>query len=232
MHFVSKWNPSWLPTDPFRHRPAIVANWVFDTAFGFRLPISGKSHSKGESTGPLGDSSMDTKASSCFISEMEKIDWIEKVKAFRASGSFENTMQYLLEVMKDNPSDPVVHYQVAWTHDALGRESDAAPAYEKAMALGLSGNDLEGAYLGLGSTYRCLGDYENSKRILEKGISRFPENGALKAFLAMTLFNLRDHEQAMELLIKELTKSSNDPAIQTYRRALMNYSDKLNETFD
>ncbi|MBL7544089.1 MAG: tetratricopeptide repeat protein [Bdellovibrionaceae bacterium] len=100
------------------------------------------------------------------------------------------------------------------------------------MALGLSGDDPEGAYLGLGSTYRCLGDYQNSKRILEKGVQLFPDNGALKTFLAMTLFNLQNHSLAMEILIKELVKSSNDQKIQIYQRALLNYSDKLSETFD
>lgn len=163
---------------------------------------------------------------------MENLNWVEKVKALRASGSLEDTIQYLNEILKTNPADPVVHYHVAWTHDALGKETDAVPAYEKAIALGLAGKDLEGAYVGLGSTYRCLGEYENSKRTFEKGIALFPENGALKVFLAMTLFNLRDHEKAMELLIKELAKSSTDPAIQTYRRALLHYSDKLNETFE
>jgi hypothetical protein len=36
------------------------------------------------------------------------------------------------------PRDSVVHYQIAWAHDALGKEAHAAPAYEKAISLGLS----------------------------------------------------------------------------------------------
>lgn len=163
---------------------------------------------------------------------MEKIDWLEQVKKLRSEDSFEKTMEFLSQKLQSFPNDPMVHYQIAWTHDALGKESDAAPAYEKAIALGLSGNDLEGAYLGLGSTYRCLGDYQNSKRILEKGVQLFPKNGALKTFLAMTLFNLQNHSLAMEILIKELVNSSNDEKIQTYRRALLNYSEKLSETFE
>jgi tetratricopeptide (TPR) repeat protein len=159
-------------------------------------------------------------------------NWLEKVKALRAEGSFEKTMIFLNEVAAERPQDPVVYFQIAWTHDALGKETDAVPAYEKAISLGLSGADLEGAYVGLGSTYRCVGDYQNSKRIFELGMSAFPNNGALKAFYAMTLHNLKNHDQAMEVLLKELIRSSSDPETQAYQRAMLFYSDKLNETFE
>lgn len=163
---------------------------------------------------------------------MENLNWLEKTKELRSQGSFEKTIGHLEQVLKQQPNDPVVYYQIAWTHDALGKESEAAPAYEKAIELGLAGEDLEGAYLGLVSTYRCLGDYANSKRVFEKGIFLFPENGAMKIFYAMTLYNLKYHSRSMEILIKELVQSSNDPSIQKYRRALLNYSDKLDQTFE
>ena len=159
-------------------------------------------------------------------------NWLEHTKQLRAEGSFGRTMDFLNDVLNDQPNDPLVHYQIAWTHDALGKESDAAPAYEKAISLGLSGENLEGAYLGLGSTYRCLGDYKNSERVLKKGISLFPENGALKVFYALTQFNLKNYSAAMDLVLKELIRTSADEKIKSYRRALLFYSDKLNETFE
>jgi len=161
---------------------------------------------------------------------MEK--WLDEVKKLRSEGSFETTMAYLTKILDQRPDDPMVHYQIAWTHDALGKEADAAPAYEKAIALGLTGEALQGAYLGLGSTYRCLGDYQNSKRVLEKAISLFPENGALKAFFALTQYNLKNYSAAMELLLKELVRSSGDKEIKSYSRALLFYADKLEETFE
>ena len=160
------------------------------------------------------------------------MDWITEVKTLRAEGSFEKTMNFLNRLLKENPKDPQIFFQIAWTHDALGKESDAAPAYEKALELGLDGDDLEGAYVGLGSTYRCLGDYTNSKRVLEKGISLFPNNGALKIFYAMTLYNTENYHEAMEILLKEAAKSSHDPSIERYQRALLFYSQNLNKTFE
>lgn len=163
---------------------------------------------------------------------MQKIDWIQEVKRLRATGSFESTMAYLNRLLSVSPGDPQVHYQIAWTHDVLGKESDAVAAYEKAIELGLTGVDLEGACLGLGSTYRCLGMYEKSKLALQKGIDQFPENGALKTFLAMTLYNLGEHNKAMEIMLKELVRVTQDPTILNYRRAILNYSDKLDEKFE
>lgn len=157
---------------------------------------------------------------------------IDKVTALRKEGSFEKTMAYLQELLSVNPNDPLIYYHIAWTHDALGKETDAAPMYEKAIALGLSGENLEGALLGLGSTYRCLGDYANSKRVFARAIASFPSNGAFKVFNALTEYNLKNHSEAMRVLIMELVKTSNDLQIQKYARALEFYSDKLDQTFE
>ncbi|MEK6555339.1 MAG: tetratricopeptide repeat protein [Bdellovibrionota bacterium] len=160
------------------------------------------------------------------------MNWLDAVTEARKRGSFEDAMQILTAELSQRPNDGVVHYQIAWTHDALGKEFDAAPAYETAIALGLTGEDLEGAYLGLGSTYRCLGDYKNSERVLKKAISLFPENGALKVFFALAQYNLQNYSAAVELLLKELVRTSDDKNIKTYSRALLFYSDKLKQKFE
>lgn len=162
---------------------------------------------------------------------MENRAWIEKVGTLRATGSFADTMNYLEKVLFEFPEDPCVHYQIAWTHDALGKEVDAALSYENAIRLGLSDENLESALIGLGSTYRCLGDYQNSKRVLDIGITRFPENGALKVFRALTEYNLKNCRGSIEILLTELIRTSADTQIKKYARALTFYSDKLDEVF-
>lgn len=97
-------------------------------------------------------------------------NWLEHTKKLRAEGSFEKTMDFLNDVLNDQPNDPLVHYQIAWTHDALGKESDAAPAYEKAISLGLSGENLEGAYLGLGSPHTS----ESARKFVGQLFSQTP----------------------------------------------------------
>lgn len=108
----------------------------------------------------------------------------------RKAGSFAETMSFLSGELASRPNDPLVYYHIAWTHDRLGLERDAAPAYETALALGLDGEELKSCFLGLGSTYRTMGDYENSKRIFEIAIRSYPGYRAFKPFYAMTLFNL------------------------------------------
>jgi tetratricopeptide (TPR) repeat protein len=160
------------------------------------------------------------------------MSWLEEVKAARARGSYEDAMAILHRELDLRPTDAQVYYQIAWTCDALGKEADAAPAYEQAIAAGLEGEDLKGAYLGLGSTYRCLGDYQKSRGVFERARKKFPEDRALAAFQALTLFNLGKHEESVGNLVKLLAETSSDPAIQRYQRALLFYSDRLTETFE
>ncbi|WP_199690076.1 MULTISPECIES: hypothetical protein [Clostridia] len=85
--------------------------------------------------------------------------------------------------------------------------------------------------MGLGSTYRTLGEYEKSRRIFLKGMELFPNNKALQTFYSMTLYNLNEHSKAMELLLKCLIDTTNDAEIISYKKAITFYSDKLDETW-
>lgn len=149
----------------------------------------------------------------------------------RKEGQLKESNQRLLSLVKESPDDPQLNYQVAWSFDVLGLEAEAVPFYEKSIALGLEGEDLEGAFLGLGSTYRTLGKYEKSAETLVKGIEQFPENHAIKSFYAMTLYNLGRHQEAMEILLKSLATTSGDKYIQQYKRAIEFYADKLDEVW-
>lgn len=160
------------------------------------------------------------------------MDWLEKVKAARAEGSFEKTMAILNEEVAKNPENSAVHLQIAWTHDALGKEHDAMPAYEKAISMGLQGQDLIDAYLGLGSTCRTVGEYSKSKEVFDKAIAAFPDFRPFRVFLSLTLYNLADHSKAMEILIKELVATTSDTSIKDYNGALLFYSDKLDQKFN
>jgi Tfp pilus assembly protein PilF len=165
------------------------------------------------------------------MAPMENQSWLEKTKELRSQGSFEKTMAHLAEVLEQQPLSASVHLQIAWTHDALGKEHDAAPAYEKAIQLGLQGEELKDAYLGLGSTYRTIGEYEKSKDVFQKALATFPDYRPFKVFLSLTLYNLAEHSKSMEILIKELIETTSDESIRSYSKALMFYSDKLDEKF-
>jgi tetratricopeptide (TPR) repeat protein len=149
----------------------------------------------------------------------------------RTEGRLEEARDMLLELAAAHPDDPVVSYQCAWCHDVLGLERAAVPFYERAIALGLGGTDLEGARLGLGSTYRCLGEYRQAIDTLQRGVAQFPGNRAMETFLAMALHNVGEHAEAIERLLRALAETSRDDSILSYKRAILFYADKLDQTW-
>lgn len=90
---------------------------------------------------------------------------------------------------------------------------------------------MQNALIGLGSTYRVLGDYKKSRDVLEKAIKEFPDNIAMKVFYAMTLYNLNECSRAMEILLNCLVKTSSDETIKKYGKAIEFYSDKLDQVW-
>lgn len=155
---------------------------------------------------------------------------LEKAIQLRKANKPEEAMVLLNEILQIYPSDPDVNYQMAWTCDFMGKESEAVQYYEKAISNGLI-EDRSGAILGLGSTYRCLGEYEKSLMMLDQGIQEFPENRVLKVFRALTLYNLGKPEESVNQLLIQLIDTTSDASIKSYDKALRFYSDKLNQTW-
>lgn len=149
----------------------------------------------------------------------------------RQEGQLEESNVLISQILESQPNDASLNYQCAWSFDVLGEESRAVPYYEKAIELGLPDQELEGAMLGLGSTYRTLGEYEKSKSVFLKGIERFPNNKAIQVFYSMTLYNLNEHQNAMELLLNCLVDTTTDHEILSYQKAIRFYSDKLNNVW-
>lgn len=149
----------------------------------------------------------------------------------RNSGNHKESNHIFVRLVQEFPDDASINYQCAWSYDLLGKEAKAVPFYENAIKLGLSSKELEGALLGLGSTYRTLGEYEKSKATFLKGIELFPHNRAIQTFYSMTLYNLNEHHQAMELLLTCLIETTTDNEILNYKRAIDFYANKLDKTW-
>ncbi len=160
----------------------------------------------------------------------EAIQLREEGRARQDMTMLEEARTLLLDLAAAYPDDAEIIYQTAIVHDNLGLEREAVPFYTKALALGLTGPDLERAYLGLGSTYRSLGEYQQAEETLRRGVSAFPQNRALQIFLAITLYNRQQHKEAMELVLANLLETTTDEKIQYYKRPLSYYATHLDET--
>src|SRR5215216_8048004 len=101
----------------------------------------------------------------------------------RETEKHEEARELLLELHAEFPNDPQVNYQCAWIHDLLGLEREAIPFYEKAIQAGLKGDELKNALLGMGSTYRCIGEYQKSIDTFQHALNVFPNSYEFKVFL-------------------------------------------------
>jgi tetratricopeptide (TPR) repeat protein len=154
-------------------------------------------------------------------------DQLARAVELRNSGNAEAARDLLSELNAQRPDDPQVNLQSAWTHDKLGLEKEAVPFYERALELGLAGDDLRHALLGLGSTYRALGEYEKSKATLTRGVEAFPDDRGLQVFLAMALYNKGRAKEACEILLRLLSETTAADDILVYRAAIDEYTTDL-----
>ena len=187
----------------------------------------------------------------------EKTSLLAEAVALREGGRKEEAREALVALGALHPDDAEIAYQTAWAHDVLGLEAEAVPYYERALggpetgtetgtgtgtetgtgtgtatgtATGLTSEDRRGALLGLGSTYRVLGRYEDAVALLTGAAREFPEDGALRTFLAMALYNTGQHHESVRTLLRLLAATSEDPSVRAYKRAIEHYAEDLDAT--
>lgn len=158
-------------------------------------------------------------------------DRLSAAVELREAGDPEAARGSPMELVAEHPEDARVNLQCAWTHDTLGLEIEAVPYYQRAIDLGLERADLEDALLGLGSTHRALGSYDEAVTTLTRGVEEFPENRAMKVFQAMALYNNGQAKQACETLLRILIDTTADPGIRSYRPALDTYAADLDRAW-
>lgn len=156
---------------------------------------------------------------------------LERAIQLREEGGLEEARGILLELLEKRPDDSTVNYQCAWVNDLMGREREAIPLYERAIANGLPDEDLEGAVLSLSRSHRAVEEHGKAVEVLRDGFRRFPGNRAMQVFLAMALQNVGEHDRAMELLLRNLAETTRDGGISVYERAILFYADRLDETW-
>ena len=117
-------------------------------------------------------------------------------------------------------------FEEACGHDREGREAEAAPCYEEALALGLGGHERPRALLGLGSTYRNLGRHDEAIRVLEEAVAEYPDRAELRLFLALALRSAGRERDAFRQL-GELVVDRVE--LHGYERAATYYLDNLDE---
>ncbi len=157
---------------------------------------------------------------------------LTSIHKLRKNGQHEEAKARLIKLASQFPNNSTVQYETACVHDFLGLEREAIPFYLSAIQNDLSGDDLRGAYLGLGSTYRTLGMYKESKQVFKEGLQYFPEATEIKVFLAMTQYNLDEHHESMTSLLNIIADTTTDLVTKEYARAIYQYAENLDRVWE
>ena len=167
----------------------------------------------------------------------EAIQLRETGRAKQDQAMLEEARTLLLDLVAASPNEAEITYQTAIVHDNLGLERGAIAFYVQTLTQDLSGPDTatklmkrERAFLGLGSTYRGLGEYQQAEETLRRGLREFPQSRVLQVFLAMILYNTQQHKEAMELVLTNLAETTSDETLQYYKRGISYYALHLDET--
>jgi tetratricopeptide (TPR) repeat protein len=159
------------------------------------------------------------------------IEMREEGRAKQDEAILDQARGFLLELVALYPENAEINYQTGIAHDNTGLGKEAIPYYVKAIDLGLSGSDLERCLLGLGSTYRVLGQYEKSVETLRRGVTEFPDHRGLQIFYSMALYNTGKYKDALEIALMNLMETTNDEKLQYFKRGISYYAQNLDETW-
>jgi tetratricopeptide (TPR) repeat protein len=150
-------------------------------------------------------------------------------RAKQDEAMLQDARSQLLALHAAHPDIAEITYQTGVVHDNLGLEQDAVAYYVRALDQGLAGPDLERCLMGLGSTYRAMGRYQEAVETLSRGMREFPQNRAIQVFLSMALYNAQRYTEAMELALTNLLETTTDEKLQYFKRPLDYYAHHLDE---
>lgn len=127
-------------------------------------------------------------------------------------------------------SDISLQLKTAYACDRFGSEEDAVVHYDLAwsMAAKIPSDERRGFFVGYGSTLRNVGRLAESQNILTAAIGEFPNDRALKAFLALSQLDAGSSALAVATLLDALVSLADSaPDLALYARALSHYRDEL-----
>jgi Flp pilus assembly protein TadD len=152
---------------------------------------------------------------------------IAEGRALSRAGRDEDAIASFQRLVEEFPEEPRAHFELAGTYDYVGREAEAVAPYRRAMELGLIGDDVPRWYVQLGSTLRNVGETEEAVRLLSDGQERFPDDAAIRVFLALALHSAGRDREALVALLDVLLANREGVALRGYERAIGEYTDEL-----
>lgn len=152
---------------------------------------------------------------------------LDAITGSRHGGQPSTILSQLKKLNEQHPNVAEIAFQLGWTLDSLGRDAEALPQYQQAIALGLPPNEHSGALIGLATCQRNLGQADAASATLESGRNLFPEQPEFDAFLALVRHDQGRHTEALQLALTTLLDTSEDPGITAHQRNLRHFLNQL-----
>ncbi len=154
-------------------------------------------------------------------------DELSAIEALRAAGDLDAAHVRAVALAGEHPEHVRVAMAAAYACDRIGREHDAIVHYERAFALGVPQADRPGFLVGLGSTLRNVGRADDAVARLAEATAEFPDDAALRAFLALALHSAGHPTLALATMLEAGLAAARPDGFGPYARALVEYQAEL-----
>lgn len=146
---------------------------------------------------------------------------LQQALTLRRQGELIESNKLLVQLAEQQPEDASLQYECGWSFDILGGEEEAMHYYERALGLGLDGEQALGAHAQLGSMYRLRSRIRDAKDVLMKGINKFQDSALLKTFYAYAEYDAGKPGEAMQWMTQAAFDAASDDSILVHRWPLL-----------
>lgn len=134
--------------------------------------------------------------------------WDERIEAFWEAADdadSERLLAGMRALVAERPAgDPAALFEWAGVHDFLGKEAQAVPLYQQALANGLDGERRPQAVIQLASSLRNIGQAAEAVELLEAMEPDDSVGSAREAFLALALHDAGRATEALTVAVLAL----------------------------
>jgi tetratricopeptide (TPR) repeat protein len=117
-------------------------------------------------------------------------------------GNFNEAIAKYKAALDIDKNSTLANYELSYTYLAIEKYDDAIK-YSKRVIKQNSDN-LEPAYVVLGSSFDMKGKSKDAVKIYEEGLTKFPKSNLLNFNLALTFFNLHDYDNAEQASVNAI----------------------------
>lgn len=152
--------------------------------------------------------------------------WDSRIESFWAAADkaqpevMLRDMEALISEREIDDSDAL--YEWASIHDFLGREDEAIPLYQAALAHDLQGPRRPQAIIQLASSLRNIGEPAAAVTLLEKQPTDSVTGDAAQAFLALALRDCGRTDEALRVALRALAAT-----LPIYGKSVAGYAGEL-----